>query len=385
MAIIKGKLRPEGTNNYADVIYLETSADQIMGQGLFGVTSGTNTYTVTMSNITSLYAGLRVTVKFANANTGASTLNVSGLGAKPIVKAGGIALSSGNLKANGVYTLVYDGANFQLQGEGASGNATASDLLSGKTATTDAGLITGTMPNRGAVNASIATEGGSYTIPAGYHSGSGKVTVTYKRNDSSLFDTIRTILNSCVGKTNTWFRAGIVNNQVVVFDVEGKSVIKKVFNLNGVLVSSTPMGVSTFSFNQFGQFMTPDGQYYRMETYNSEYRANRFDVNGTKLTAINTYIIPKGAYMYWVFRNGNYLYNHSSTLTMRNPAGTFLYNQPQGLSAPIGYKYISVGEENLILDIFNEMLKTGTYSYGGGDILSISHNLYGLVDSILLR
>ena len=38
---------------------------------------------------------------------------------------------------------------------------------------------TGTMPNRGAVTNTITTQGGSYTIPAGYHNGSGKVTANF--------------------------------------------------------------------------------------------------------------------------------------------------------------------------------------------------------------
>ncbi len=55
------------------------------------------------------------------------------------------------------------------------GNASASDVLSGKTFTSSAGLkVSGTMTNRGAVSATISA-GGSYTIPAGYHNGSGKV------------------------------------------------------------------------------------------------------------------------------------------------------------------------------------------------------------------
>lgn len=145
MANKKIRIRPEGINNYVDVLHPETSADNIIGQGLFGTTTGTNAYVVSMPSVIALYAGLRVTVKFSVSNTGASTLNVSGLGAKPIVKAGGSALTSGNLKASGVYTLVYDGTSFQLQGEGGSGNATASDLLSGKTASTDAGNIVGTL------------------------------------------------------------------------------------------------------------------------------------------------------------------------------------------------------------------------------------------------
>ena len=55
--------------------------------------------------------------------------------------------------------------------------AKASDVLAGKTAVTSDSndvAITGTMTNRGAVSQSL-NAGGSYTIPAGYHNGSGKV------------------------------------------------------------------------------------------------------------------------------------------------------------------------------------------------------------------
>jgi hypothetical protein len=47
--------------------------------------------------------------------------------------------------------------------------------LSGKTAWVNGSKITGNMPNRGAVTASIKL-GETYTIPAGYHNGNGKVT-----------------------------------------------------------------------------------------------------------------------------------------------------------------------------------------------------------------
>jgi hypothetical protein len=113
----------------------------------YGVDIGTaNAKVITLNPVpTSLVAGFSLRFKNDIANTGAVTLNVNGLGAKAIVKNGGVALSSGNLKAGGLYTVAYDGTSFILQGEGGSGNAVASDLLSGKTATTDAGEITGTM------------------------------------------------------------------------------------------------------------------------------------------------------------------------------------------------------------------------------------------------
>lgn len=58
-----------------------------------------------------------------------------------------------------------------------SGNASDGQVLSGQTYynTDTKTKRTGTMPNRGAVNQSLAING-SYTIPAGYHNGSGKVT-----------------------------------------------------------------------------------------------------------------------------------------------------------------------------------------------------------------
>lgn len=56
---------------------------------------------------------------------------------------------------------------------GSSGNATASDLLSGKTATVSTGDITGTMSNNGTVSITPSTT--NQTIAQGYHSGSGVV------------------------------------------------------------------------------------------------------------------------------------------------------------------------------------------------------------------
>lgn len=56
-----------------------------------------------------------------------------------------------------------------------SANATASQILSGQTAWVNGSKVTGSMPNRGTVNQALGING-SYTIPTGYHNGSGKVT-----------------------------------------------------------------------------------------------------------------------------------------------------------------------------------------------------------------
>lgn len=56
--------------------------------------------------------------------------------------------------------------------------AAASEILRGKTAHVKSKLVTGTMPNNGAVSGSIDTVAGQYTIPQGYHDGSGKVSIS---------------------------------------------------------------------------------------------------------------------------------------------------------------------------------------------------------------
>ena len=135
-------------------------------------TGGTaNAYTATIPGLDSLGTLMRISMKFHIASTGASTLNINGLGAKDIIKPGG---GSPNLKA-GVYTLVYDGVNFQLQGEGGDyGTATDEDVRQGKTIGTDGGIIEGTATDHGPVSATttdITTENGTYIIPKGFHSG----------------------------------------------------------------------------------------------------------------------------------------------------------------------------------------------------------------------
>ena len=56
-------------------------------------------------------------------------------------------------------------------------NAVAAEILSGKTAYVNATKITGTMTNRGSVTGVISTLVGEYTIPQGYHDGSGKISI----------------------------------------------------------------------------------------------------------------------------------------------------------------------------------------------------------------
>ena len=86
----------------------------------------------------------------------------------------------------------------ELQKKQATGNATLADVLSGKTFSNSSEVgLTGTMPNRGAINQTL-NAGGSYTIPAGYHNGSGKVTANSLSSQTSATAAAGNILS---GKT----------------------------------------------------------------------------------------------------------------------------------------------------------------------------------------
>jgi hypothetical protein len=63
---------------------------------------------------TSYSAGLAYEVKVAVANTGATTVNVSGLGARALVRMNGQPLVAGDLATAGIALIVYDGVQFQL-------------------------------------------------------------------------------------------------------------------------------------------------------------------------------------------------------------------------------------------------------------------------------
>jgi hypothetical protein len=69
--------------------------------------------------------------------------------------------------------------------------ATAAEILSGKTAYNKAAKVTGTMKNNGAVSGKITTKAGQYTVPQGYHDGSGKVQIDETEQEKIIPENIR--------------------------------------------------------------------------------------------------------------------------------------------------------------------------------------------------
>ena len=113
---------PMGGNKHTAVGNATASNDYLaMGQfqggsGIYVVTSGSaNTYVAsTTPAITAYAAGQRFLVKINANNTGASTVNFNAVGAKALVKSGAVPLAANELMNGRLYTIIYDGTNFQV-------------------------------------------------------------------------------------------------------------------------------------------------------------------------------------------------------------------------------------------------------------------------------
>lgn len=113
-------------NQYTDQKISSVSSDlsshlsDYVRQPGYAVTTGVaNTYLAILNPAPAIFGeGLGIVLKIHAANTGPSTLNVNGIGAKPIIDSKGYQIQAGKLLHGRIYSLKYDGANFQLQGEG---------------------------------------------------------------------------------------------------------------------------------------------------------------------------------------------------------------------------------------------------------------------------
>ena len=113
---------PSDVNNAARALEGMIARIYADTNGTLATTGSANAYLLAPNRtISAVAAGDAFLVKANHANTGAATLNVSSLGAKAIVLPSGAALAGGEIQADGIYLVAYDGTSFQLLG-GSSGS-----------------------------------------------------------------------------------------------------------------------------------------------------------------------------------------------------------------------------------------------------------------------
>lgn len=84
--------------------------------GTLTTAGGTTAYTLTTNSVHAALSDIpMMSIKFNAAPTGASTLDVDGLGAKSLTLSGGVAIASGNISTSRVYVLIYDVTNARFE------------------------------------------------------------------------------------------------------------------------------------------------------------------------------------------------------------------------------------------------------------------------------
>lgn len=94
--------------------------------------AATNTVSLTFSPpvVGGYTAGLQITFKVTNGNTGAVVLNANGLGNKNLFSAAGVALTGGEITSGQIVSAAYDGTQFQMISPSSNVNAASAATVS---------------------------------------------------------------------------------------------------------------------------------------------------------------------------------------------------------------------------------------------------------------
>lgn len=163
------------------------------GSSIYAADAGANdTYAITLAPAPTAYTtGMVVNFKANTLNTGAATLNVNSLGAKTIKKSYNSDLETGDILANQLVSVIYDGTNFQLlsrsslattptAAQGASWTYLGSATASGSTALVFESLFSSTYDEYVIDMVSLvpATDGASFGLQ--YRIGGSYITANYR-------------------------------------------------------------------------------------------------------------------------------------------------------------------------------------------------------------
>lgn len=141
----------------------------------YATSSGSaNAYLLTLTKaLTAHIPGLPIRFKTNFANTGAATINISGLGAIAIKKNGSTDLTSGDIVSGRILTIAYDGTYYQLLSDAAANE------LSSHNASASAHSDLRTLKAWLRYNGSTNTVNGSYNITSVTDNGTGSFTLNF--------------------------------------------------------------------------------------------------------------------------------------------------------------------------------------------------------------
>jgi hypothetical protein len=262
-----------------------------------GTAGGTaNVITLTpLQTLLSYQTGNRFAFIAANSNSGATTVNISSLGAKAIKSQGGAALIGGEIVAGGIYTITYDGTNFVLADVVADNSVSKSKLtVSAKDLT-----VVSTVTATGTVAASTEYEpedvsGGSITrsLPA---VGTRTGRVIFLKEIGAPGANALTIDTAIDGITNR--RIAAKNDRMVVVD-DGT---------NWKLIA----GGETISFRYYlptGQPVNPANAKIDFTTkvwdYTADYSTGKFTCRVPGLYHVKGSLFLGGAFTLYIAKNG---------------------------------------------------------------------------------
>lgn len=133
--------------------------------------------------------------------------------------------------------------------------ASADEILLNQTAYANGSKVTGTMPNNGAVTGTISTKAGQYTIPQGYHDGSGKVGISSTEQAKIIASNIKSGIK-ILGVTGTYSGEGATAQAKTVTPTTSQQVVTPDANydyLSQVTVNAIPY---TETANTYGITVT---------------------------------------------------------------------------------------------------------------------------------
>lgn len=143
-----------------------------------GIASGTDTYTTTITGVTSYADGDAYLIRFTTGNTQTCTLNINGLGAIPLYRNNDGQLIGGDIVDNGEMICVYNSALVRFQVIG-----TAPNTLIGYVTNVDSVTI-----NKGQVVYAFGGQGDRMTVKLAYNTG-----------DSTSARTVGVVLSTSIG------------------------------------------------------------------------------------------------------------------------------------------------------------------------------------------